>query len=77
MREMSQLRWRCRRGMRELDLLVGGWLENNYESASADQKAGFRKLLDSPDPQLLAWLTGRDRPADPILAQLVDAIRQA
>jgi len=73
--EIGRLRWRCRRGMRELDLLVGGWLENYYASASSELQAGFRQLLESPDPELYAWLTGRYRPQDPVLARLVDVIR--
>ncbi|MBT8131498.1 MAG: succinate dehydrogenase assembly factor 2 [Gammaproteobacteria bacterium] len=71
---MSRLRWRCRRGMRELDLLVGGWLERSYATASDVEQAAFQQLLESPDPLLYAWLTGRERPADPVLARLVDAI---
>ena len=74
MNEGNRLRWRCRRGMRELDLLVTGWLDNCYAEASADQRAGFSRLLESPDPQLMAWLLGRERPADPVLAELIDTI---
>ncbi len=74
-RELARLRWRCRRGMRELDLLMTGWLENQYGSASPAQRAAFRQLLEVPDPLLLAWLTGREAPGEPSLGRLVDAIR--
>ncbi len=72
---IAQLRWRCRRGMRELDLLVSRWLEESYSQASPDEQRQFRDLLEEPDPQLLAWLTGREVPEDPGLARLIDAIR--
>ena len=75
MTEMAQLRWRCRRGMRELDLLMGRWLDNCYSDSTHEQQAGFRQLLESPDPQLFDWLIGRERPGDAALARLVDVIR--
>ena len=74
-REFARLRWRCRRGMRELDVLMSGWLDQHYESASAGQQAAFRELLEQPDPLLLAWLTGREKPTEAALGRLVDAIR--
>ena len=61
--------------MRELDLLMRGWLDEHYETADPDTRAAFLALLDTPDPQLLAWLTGRARPDDPAVAQLIDDIR--
>lgn len=73
--EVARLRWRCRRGMRELDLLMEAWLEHHYCDSAPAMQAAFRQLVDTPDPRLLGWLTGRDRPEDPQTAQLVDAIR--
>ena len=35
----QRLAWRCRRGMKELDLLLGGWLRQNYAQASAAERA--------------------------------------
>ena len=62
--------------MRELDLLMSRWLDRRYASASLEQQAGFRRLLEAPDPDLYGWMIGSDRPNDPSLAQLVDAIRK-
>lgn len=73
--ELARLRWRCRRGMRELDLLMEGWLTRHYQAAPAAQQAAFRRLLETPDPELLRWLTGRAQPDDTRLAAVVDAIR--
>ena len=74
-REIARLRWRCRRGMRERDMLMTGWLDDHYASAGAGERAAFEQLLETPDPLLLAWLTGRERPTEPALGRLIDVIR--
>jgi antitoxin CptB len=72
--EAGRLRWRCRRGMKELDLLLVGWLDRWYPGASATQVAAFETVLEQQDPVLVAWLLRRERPADPAVAEIVDAI---
>jgi len=68
------LRWRCRRGMRELDLLLGGWLERSWAAADAGMRAAFLRLLEAPDPQLADWLLHGQRPDDQPMATLLDDI---
>lgn len=70
----GMLRWRCRRGMRELDLLLGRWLDHGWAAADADRRAAFRRLLEEPDPQLADWLLHGRRPDDPPIAALLDDI---
>ncbi len=55
-REISKLKWRCRRGMRELDKVTEGYLNEHYALASDEERAAYRKLLDLPDPHLLALI---------------------
>jgi len=69
---IGRLRWRCRRGMKELDLLLVRWLDAHYASASPERRSAFARLLDAQDPELVAWIFGRARPADPAVAELVD-----
>jgi antitoxin CptB len=57
--------WRCRRGMKELDLLLSGWLETQFERASEAQRGQFEALLELPDPQLARYLLGGERPEGP------------
>lgn len=57
--ELSRLRWRCRRGMRELDMLLLNYLDNSYVDAEPAEQQAFRRLLTTPDPDILALLTGR------------------
>ena len=72
--ERSRLAWRCRRGTRELDLLLTGWLERHYECADDQQRAQFAALLELPDPVLGAYLMGGEAPPAAVRA-IIEAIR--
>jgi antitoxin CptB len=67
----GQLVWRCRRGVKELDLILGRWLEQCYAQASGDERALFARLLELPDPELAGYLLHHAQPANPDLAALV------
>jgi antitoxin CptB len=73
---LGRLRWRARRGTRELDRLLGWWLDHRFERADAARRDDFDALLDLPDPQLWDWLTGQAVSA-PRFAALIDEIRAA
>jgi len=72
---LGRLAWRCRRGMKELDLLLLGWLQTRYPGASAVERALFAQVLELPDPEIAGLLLGRPVPADPALAALVAQLR--
>lgn len=72
--DLARLRWRCRRGMRELDLLLTRWLDQSYENADASQRAVFMKLLACEDDQLWRWFIGRETPDAQDLDELVGRI---
>lgn len=71
----SQLEWLCRRGTRELDLLLHAYLDAGFERADPLEHAAFRRLLECPDPQLQDWLYGRSSAPEPELDALVAKIR--
>lgn len=71
----GRLRWRCRRGTRELDVLFERWLEAGYARASGAQRVAFEAMLELPDPLLWDWLSGSARCEDPRFLELVDEIR--
>jgi len=51
------------RGIKELDLLLGGFASAHLDSLDAGQLDRFEALLDVPGPLLYAWLCGREAPA--------------
>ena len=57
--ELGRLRWRCRRGMRELDVLLAGWLDARWLRADPAQRRAFSELIEQQDPDLWVWCTGR------------------
>ncbi len=71
----GRLRWRCRRGTRELDVLLSRWLDAGYAQASAAQREAFEAMLELPDPLLWDWLSGSANCEDPQFQGLVDEIR--
>lgn len=70
-----RLAWQCRRGMRELDELLLGFLARGYAGLDASGRTAFDKLLAYPDAVLLELLMGRMAPADRDAADIVRAIR--
>jgi len=76
MSNTARLRWLCRRGTRELDQLLGGFLEREYEHAPPETRAAFERLLDWPDPDLYECLTGRRDTGEPELDDVVARIRR-
>ena len=73
--ELRRLRWRCRRGMRELDQLLERWLDAGWASASESERGIFLRLLDCEDDKLWHWFMGHEIPADASLQALVERIR--
>lgn len=71
-----RLRWRCRRGMLELDLLLLPYVEQHYWSVAAAEQALFLTLLEEDDPVLFEWFHGRNLPlGDAPLLHLIARIR--
>jgi antitoxin CptB len=63
-----------RRGIKEMDLLLGQFAETRLASLSDDQLATYEILLDENDQDLLAWVTGQaECPAD--LKNLLEEIK--
>lgn len=72
---MEKLRWRCRRGLLELDLILGGFLQERYAGLSPAEQRAFEKLLSLPDTNLVACLQGQENPPQE-LEEIVRKIRQ-
>ncbi len=74
--ELKRLRWRCRRGMRELDQLFGRYLDREWAGASQVERGVFLRLLDCEDDKLWRWFMGYEQCPDDALASLIQRIRQ-
>jgi antitoxin CptB len=71
-----QLRWACRRGMLELDVLLGNFLEEAYPSLSPQEQDFFVVFLGENDQDLFTWLIGQITPPRHELFLMVEKIRE-
>jgi antitoxin CptB len=69
----GRLRWRCRRGMKELDILLTRYLDERYVTAGAREQAAFEQLLEAQDPLIYAYCLGQERVPEP-LTRLIERI---
>jgi antitoxin CptB len=70
----GQLLWRCRRGMRELDVLLKSYLDTRYALAAAVERRAFEAVLGLPDPELWAYVLGERVPSDPEIRHVIERI---
>jgi antitoxin CptB len=70
----ARLRWACRRGMLELDVLFLPFVDEAYDSISDEQKLVFERLLTCDDPDLFAWFMGHATCEDRELNEMVKFI---
>ncbi len=73
---IKRLRWQCRRGMLELDLLLGAFLDQCYVNLSADDKDLFEHLLTYPDQDLYCYLIKRQFIEYQAMQALVERVRR-
>jgi succinate dehydrogenase flavin-adding protein (antitoxin of CptAB toxin-antitoxin module) len=72
---MDRIRWHCRRGMLELDLVLNRFVQAQFERLDADQVAAFRRLLGYPDNELLDLVMGRAEAADAGVRAVLEQVR--
>jgi succinate dehydrogenase flavin-adding protein (antitoxin of CptAB toxin-antitoxin module) len=70
-----RLRWHCRRGLLELDLTLGRFLDTQLATFTGEELEAFEELLRYDDTDLWALLTRRRECADPRLAAMVERLR--
>jgi antitoxin CptB len=56
---LERVRWRCRRGLLELDIVLGRFIEQRYTVMNNEQRLVFDELLDLPDTELWDLITGK------------------
>lgn len=73
----NRLRWICnQRSMREMDVVLGGFLEKHFHELSREQIAAFTRLADMEDIDLWPLVSGRKACDDPALAAMLALLRE-
>ena len=75
MAEIDRVRWHCRRGLLELDLVLNHFVDNRFAQLTPEQKGALGRLLDLPDNDLWDLVTGRARIEDEGCAEIVGMLR--
>ena len=75
MNQRSRILWRCRRGIREMDILLQGYLETHYDGASESEQNSFEALLDEADLDILSWIMQKTEP-DKHYIDIIEIIRE-
>jgi antitoxin CptB len=71
----ARLEWACRRGMLELDVLLGNFLKKAYFNLPLAQQKLFVRLLHYSDSELFAWLIERKEPPEQEFVNIINLIR--
>ena len=75
MSEDDRIRWHCRRGLLELDLVLNQFLEGRFNELTTEQKGALTRLLDLPDNDLWDLVIGRAETDDVACAEIVSMLR--
>lgn len=73
-KRLARLRWACRRGMLELDVLLLPFVDQAFDTLTFQQKETFERLLTCDDPDLFAWFMGHQKCADPDLSDILSVV---
>ena len=71
----ERIRWHCRRGMLELDLVLNAFVERHLDGLDAQELEVFQAVLAYPDPTLLAVVMGHAEPEDDRERDIVERLR--
>ena len=74
-RDRDRIRWHCRRGLLELDLLLERFVERHLDALSTSQTEVFRELLAYEDNDLLDMVMGRAEPVNTQLSAVLEMMR--
>ena len=73
--ELKRQVWHSRRGMLELDVLLGPFAAHALPLISADQQQVYVRLLSQQDPDLFTWFMGHAHSDDKELAAMVQQVK--
>lgn len=76
-KNLERVRWRARRGLLELDIMLGRFIEAHYGQLGDDEKSEFEAMLELPDNPLWDMIAGRKEAAPGAQQALLEKIRAA
>jgi antitoxin CptB len=76
MAERDRIRWRCRRGLLELDIVLGRFLESELDTLGPDEQDAFKALLELSDNDLWDLVAARSDPGEGLQGKLVRRLRE-
>ncbi|MEY4960837.1 MAG: hypothetical protein RL610_1016 [Pseudomonadota bacterium] len=75
MKELERARWRCRRGLLELDIVLQRFMDRHYSQLSDKDLQQFSTLLDLSDNDLWDMVTSRKEPGDASIRPLLEILQ--
>lgn len=72
----NRLKWQCRRGMLELDVILIPFLAEHFDGLEGIQQSAFVELLKEADPDLYTWIMGFGQCDKTDLVEIIQLIRQ-
>ncbi len=76
MSQRSRLLWRCRRGIREMDILLQDYLQVHYDTLSTKEQNTFAELLEEADLDILSWIMQKTSPDEKYIS-IINCIRES
>lgn len=74
--EKARLKWLCRRGMKELDVVMERYLAGRYDTAPAEEQRAFVDLLAQEDPQIWSWIMAFEPAPVGQTEQIIEQLRR-
>ncbi len=75
MKEFERARWRCRRGLLELDIVLQRFMDQYYRQLNTQELEQFERLLSLPDNDLWELIAERQELADKELQRVLTLLR--
>ena len=76
-KKKSRLLWRCRRGIKEMDIILQDFIYNSYDKLDDKNKRAFSELLNEQDLDILNWIMGKGTASNDKLINIINIIRMS
>ena len=77
MKDFERARWRCRRGLLELDIVLQRFMDQHYAQLDQQELERFERLLSLPDNDLWDLISKRKAPADCSVQAVLELLQKS